>query len=161
MPDPSVNPATPGLLSEYTIVPCFKGDSPSADRDRLNDSTRRTFKLSALLGKHSWRAGMVRAVHEKEEGGSFILASDGAAATKLDTPVGEMLLFHNRNRELSLVEFTCEATSLNEAKQKFSRFLNPFLDQLSYRANIPIHILERTCRDEVHQIQSVEYTTPH
>jgi hypothetical protein len=150
----------PGIPKELVLVPVFP-DSKLSDHERLTDKNMRRFQLRALLGKHSSREGDISATITKNDGDSFVLADNAAVVSKLYSPVGEMFLHHNEKRELSLVEFECEAQTVSGAKGKFLEALTPFLDHLSFVANIPLHILRIVCIDLSHHIQSIEYLGPH
>lgn len=132
-----------------------------SDDERLGDKSLRSFRLAALLGKHSSREVAISAILRKEDGDSFVIAPESAVVTKLYSPGGEMLLHHNSRRELSLVEFSCQARSIGEAKSVFLGVLTPFLDRLSFRCNLPIHIVRVACTDATHCIQSMGYIAPH
>ncbi|AXQ30893.1 hypothetical protein D0B54_20390 [Solimonas sp. K1W22B-7] len=119
------------------------------------------FKLKALLGKHSSREGGISTIMTSEDGDSFIVAGYEDTAGMLHTSVGKMILRHNAKKELALVEFDCNSTSIHEAKHLFLKALTPFLDHLSFLANIPLHIVRVGCLDTVHHIESVDYVGPH
>jgi hypothetical protein len=121
-------PTFPGSLVEWFVVPRFENQDEATG---LDDKSKRMFRLDAVLGKHPWKVGMATTRHEKEDGESFILASDGATAMKMHTPAGDMMLHYNARRECSLVEFSCEATSIAEAKGAFLRGLTPLIDHVS------------------------------
>lgn len=150
----------PGIPGELFVVPDFK-DGSTSDSERLSDGSRRNFRLAALLGKQSSGEGAITAVLLKEDGDSFVVAPDSAVVHKLYSPVGEILIYHNSRRELSLIEFSCLATSIADAKLIFLRAITPFLDRLSFSANIPIHVTRVVCNDTKHGIQSMGYVAPH
>lgn len=150
----------PGVVSELIVVPALV-DECLSDHERLTDTAKRKFELKALLGKHSIREGNISLVLDADEGDSFIVAPDGSSSSMLHSPLGMMVLHHNAKRELSLITFDCEATSLFEARTIFIRALTPFVDHICFLANIPIHIARVSCFDSTHQIQSVEYVGPH
>lgn len=150
----------PGLPGQLVIVPIFKG-SDETDESRLSDESERTFKIKAMLGKHPSSDTNISANIDADSGRSYVIASENAAYTKLATAEGELFLHHNKNREISLVEYQCKAKISRDARTKFLDALNPFLDQISYTANIPLHVTQITCIDTKHSIQSVDYTVPH
>src|SRR5579862_1605215 len=132
---------TPGSFVTTVVVPIFEGKN---EANGFDDKSKRVFRLDTILGKHPSKVGMIKTRHVKDDGESFLIPSDGASAMKLATPAGTMMLYHNTRRECSLVEFSCEATSIDDAKSIFVRGLTPLIDHVSYVANVPIHILEVT-----------------
>lgn len=149
-----------GIPGELVIVPVFK-DRTLSDHERLTDSRIRRFTLKALLGKHSSKETNIKASISEDDGDSFLLAAKEAVHGKLYSPKGVMLLRHNLRKEISLIEFSCDAVSAFDAKAIFQEALTPFLDQMSFLANIPMHLLQMSCFDETHQLQSIGYVAPH
>lgn len=150
----------PGLPSVLHVVPVFK-DGKLSDEERLKDTSIRKFKLRALLGKTTAKDSEISMEFSKNDGDSFVFAHDEAVVTKLYSPAGEIFLYHNIKRELSLIEFECDTETVLSAKNIFIDAVTPFLDHLSFVANIPLHIIKISCIDIKHQIQTMDYLCPH
>ncbi|MBE8232456.1 MAG: hypothetical protein HAW67_01885 [Endozoicomonadaceae bacterium] len=151
---------TPGVLHVAHVVPVFL-DGNLSDEERLKDTSIRKFELKALLGKSTAKDSEISMKFSKDDGDSFVLAHPQAVVSKLYSPTGEIFFQHNSNKELSLIEFECEAETVFAAKNIFIDAIAPFIDRLSFVANIPLHILRISCTDVKHQIQTMDYLCPH
>jgi hypothetical protein len=70
-------------------------------------------------------------------------------------------LFPNAEKRLSTVRFECTTHSSDEARQLFQRIVGPALDHLAYIGNTPLHVVQVTVIDELHQISSTNILCPH
>jgi len=158
---PTHNLDPSGLLGELFVVYAREGDTPHTDRIKLSDKSNRDFFVKASLGKHSESRDDIRMSIPDGTGESYIKAHPDAVVTKLYTSTGEIFIKHNENRELSIAEYTCEATTVSEARDKFLSGFTPYLDHTSYIANIPIHITQIAIHDKKHETRSTIYTSPY
>lgn len=159
IPTQNLDPA--GLLGELFVVYAQEGDTQHTDRIKLSDKSKREFFVEALLGKHSESRDDIRMSILDGAGESYIKAHPDALVTKLYTSTEEIFIKHNKNRELCVAEYSCQATTASEAREKFLSSFSLYLDHTSYVANIPIHITQITIHDKKHEIRSTIYTSPY
>jgi len=150
----------PGIPGELVIVDVVPEDARS-DNERLTDTTIRPFRVTARLSKNPEPTTTINLSTEPESGASHLLAHPRAEFTKIKCRAGEFRLIHNSKREISCIRFTCEAASPKQARAKFLEAVSPFIDFLSYKANVPIFVPLVVCDDERNHLQSINYVGPH
>jgi hypothetical protein len=149
-----------GIRADLVIVAVMENES-RRDVDRLHDTTPRPFKVVARLGKTALAADGINGDFDPEDGESYLSLPDEAVASRVRLDGGMMEFKKNAKAEKSLVEFTCTAISLSEAKSKFLDFALPFLDHQAYVANCPIFVQSIRIEDANNQLHSIDYVSPY
>jgi hypothetical protein len=153
-------PGHPGLPNHMLVVPIFNNDS-RIDEERIQDGELRSFKLQAQLSKYPMATQDLKGDFTKDDGGSFLIALEGAVMCKLEA-LGQRLEIHkNKNNELSFIEYECQANSFEDAKSAFYKFANPVFDFLSFSANCPIYIQQLRIEDKKNQITYFNHNNPY
>lgn len=158
---PTKNLDPPGLLGELSVVYAKEGETTHTDKIKLSDKTEREFFIRASLGKHSVSRDDIRLTIPEGTGESYIKVHPDAKFTKLYSSTGEIFIKHNNKRELCIVEYSCKAKTVLEARKKFLNGFTPYLDHTSYLANIPIHITQISIEDKKNKIYSTIYSSPY
>lgn len=151
--------APPGIAGELIVLDVIDGDHRSDD-DRLHDHSERPFRIQARLSNHPEANEGISVDIDPEGGSSCFLAHPDAVITKLYSPAGPFEILHNKKRELSLVNFSCNATSTKEARQKFLDGVMPFFNYLCFKADLPLFIPLVVCEDQKNNLRAFDYVTP-
>jgi hypothetical protein len=151
----------PGLSGELFVIPVFKKGNVGTNEERLNDKSHRRFSVQAALGKQALQQDGISIGVAEGTGASYIKAPPDATSTKLHSPDGEILIYHNSGGELARVEFECETTSASEARSTFLKTFTPYVDHISFLANVPLYITQVSVRDQKHEIQVAYYLSPY
>jgi hypothetical protein len=167
-PERMTNPASipidklgiPGIPGELVFVDAVPGETRS-DNERLTDTAIRPFRVTARLAKNPEPTSSINLSTQPEHGDSYLLAHPHAKYTKIKCRPGELHLFHNSKREISCIRFTCNAESPKQARAKFLDAVSPFIDYLSFKANVPIFVPLVVCEDERNGLQTINYVGPH
>lgn len=150
----------PGILGELVILD-IRADETRSDQERLSDTSPRQFIVTAKLSRQPLVGSEISAEVDADSGGSYFLAKEDAKYTKIYTPGGALEVHHNASRELSVMKLECVASSTSDAKSKFHEFVVPFLDYLSFRADVPLHIPTVVCEDVKNELRSFNYVGPY
>jgi hypothetical protein len=94
-------------------------------------------------------------------GTSFFKPRSGLLDYSIRTPFALYKLVTNALGEFSGASSRLRANSIGEASSIFLRGIVPFLDHISYIANVPLIIERVQCTDEKNAVQSFAYTTPY
>ncbi|HDR9101592.1 TPA: hypothetical protein QDA86_004991 [Burkholderia vietnamiensis] len=149
-----------GIKGEIHVVPQFASDGRS-DMARLQDDAEREFAVSARLSKTPPSTEQIMGNFDENDGDSYLTAPHDAVMLRAETSEGTFEAKKNRLGELSLVEFTCRATSVSDARSKFQLAVLPFLDKLAYEANCPIFVATTRIEDRQNQCTTVDCTWPY
>lgn len=123
--------------------------SPHEGRDggttSVDDTTERKFRVVAALAKYAPFPSGVSASIEDNEGSSYFVVPQGMTQVNVQGRQGPMQMFTNRAGELARVSQHCMATGWQDALAKFTGELAPFLDHVSYAADVPV-VIEKLCQ---------------
>lgn len=160
IPTEKMGPA--GVFTHLHVVPIFKNDTKS-DEERLRDTTPRKFRISARLAKGIETASNIdiNFDFQKTSGDSLFVVPKNVSYMKIETLEGIFFFHPNEKKCLSTVQFECTSKSSFEARQLFHRIVGPSLDHLAYIGNSPLHVVQVTVIDEVHNISSTEILSPY
>lgn len=86
---------------------------------RLTDSSKRIFKIEALLAKSHSSTDSIQGNFAAEDGGSYLLLPVNVMMERIQCKGGTFEFKKNRKGEQSLVLFECSANSTAKAHQKF------------------------------------------
>jgi hypothetical protein len=149
-----------GVKEELHILAIMENEK-RIDTDRLNDQTKRTFKVFGQLAKNPPAAENIKGDFSAKDGGSYLVMPDTAVMSRIRCAEGMFEIKKNAEGEKSLIEFECDAKNTTEAKQKFRAAVLPFLDYLSYISNCPIIIGMIRVEDTKNDRISIEYVSPY
>ncbi len=155
--------APPGISGTLIIVAEFDREnvSPEHDVPRLDDKDERDFSVSCMFSKETGFSGSISGAVDATLGTSFFKPQPGHSDYAIQTPLGVFNLVTNAQSEFSGVTFRCRANTFQQARSAFHQGLVPFLDYISYVANVPIIIARVNYSDEKNKVQSFEFTTPY
>ena len=151
-----------GTFKYFMIVPKFGPNDTKSD-ERVNDKTPRTFQVSARFSIDSQPLpnATVDFNFDNDSGDSLFLFPGGAAYIDIEIKEGSFKLFPNKNRRLSTARFYCIANSVGEAQQGFGEIIGPVLDHMVYMTNTPLHMVQISAFDELHQISGSNVYSPY
>ncbi len=152
----------PGAQSTLQIVPQFPGHS-SSDQELMNDTSPRPFLVTGLLSRLPTAitpGAEIKSTFAPEDGTSYLLALRGASRMQFTTSFGQFYIKLNPSGEFFTVEYTCIVTSATEARRSFIDSINPTLDHLSYKYDVPVFMENIRVLDEQHQIPYVFVVSP-
>ena len=153
--------APPGVKGELGILLVSK-DEKRSDQDIFQDKRLRRFIIKAQLSKNSYvAANSIKASINENEGKSFLIVPPHILYSKVQSPHGEFVFIHNNSNELSCIKFSCTACSPQEAKSFFHEAVMPFIDNISYKSNCPIHVPLISCEDVDNRFSTINYTSPY
>lgn len=150
----------PGIVTHLHVVPVFQNDR-RGDEERLRDLTQRNFRVTARLAKNNDTQPNINFNFDQGSGDSLFSIPDNAAYLKVETFDGKFFFCPNSERRLSTVRFECTAHSGEEARRQFHKIVGPALDHLAYVANTPLHLVQISVFDELHQISSTDILCPY
>ncbi|BCM24857.1 hypothetical protein ZMTM_11160 [Methyloradius palustris] len=150
----------PGIVTHLHVVPVFQDDRKN-DEKRFRDKTSRNFRVTARLAKSNESQPSINFNFEEGSGDSLFSIPENVAYLKVETFDGKFLFYPNSERRLSTVKFECTAQSAEEARRLFHRIVGPALDHLAYVANTPLHVVQISVVDELHQISSTDILCPY
>ncbi|MDW3686156.1 hypothetical protein RA280_31335 [Cupriavidus sp. CV2] len=150
----------PGIKGELHVVPIFPHD-PRSDLARLQDHSERDFIVSALLLKSPASTGNIKGDFNENDGGSYLTPPQGTETLQAETLHGSFEVLKNHSGELSFLRFTCRATSISDARDRFQLAALPFLDKLSFIANCPLVVGPTRIEDRQNQCTTLEYISPY
>lgn len=151
----------PAGVKEELHILAIMDNEQRLDMDRLNDQTKRSFKVFGLLAKNPPAAENIKGDFSTKDGGSYLVMPDTALMSRIRCAEGMFEIKKNALGEKSLIEFECEAKNTSEAKQKFRAAVLPFIDYLSYISNCPIIIGMLRVEDTKNDRISIEYVSPY
>lgn len=158
IPVEQLGPAgTKGELHVLAIMP----NETRTDESRLNDRTKRSFKVSARLSKAPLPAGDIKGDFSESDGGSYFHIPPEHISSRVRCQEGIFEIKKNPAGEQSLIEFECETTSVPEAKALFLSAALPFLDNQAYLANCPLFITTIRVEDPANLRTSMDYISPY
>src|SRR6185503_13172715 len=95
------------------------------------------------------------------DGESYFQFPEKAVLNKVDCAGGSFEVKKNDRGEQALIEFNCRAVSANDARVQFQSVVLPFLDHLSFIADLPVAVSSIRIFDKKNDSTVVEYTTPY
>src|SRR5215471_13305731 len=127
----------------------------------IQDTREREFRVVAALGKYApFPAGISASIAESE-GSSYFIVPQNVTGVDIKGPSGALRVFTNKAGELARVEQVCVATGWNDAFLKFTRALAPFLDHVSYVADVPVVVEKLYCHDAANGVHVASFKTPY
>jgi hypothetical protein len=150
----------PGVLAHLSVTPIFK-DQKATDIERLQDRSLRAFHVTARLAKHVDTVPNINFNFTPESGDSLFVFPSDSVLLLFETGRGNFTLHPNAQKHLSSIRFECSAHTIQEAKRLFHRIVGPVLDQLAYKANSPLHLVQLTVFDVKHNISATDILCPH
>lgn len=151
-------PGIDGFVFTVEVRPHEGRDGGTASVD---DTRERKFKVIAALAKYAPFPSGISASIEDSEGSSYFVVPQGVTQVNVQGPCGTMQMFTNKAGELARVSQNCVATGWKDALVKFIRSLAPFLDQVSYAADVPVVIEKLYCHDPTNGVHVASFTTPY
>jgi hypothetical protein len=149
-----------GLRAELHILDVVVGEHRS-DEERLQDSSLRTFVVSALLGQSYPPPGNIKVNFDATDGESYIRIPDQYRHSRVRSADGIFEIQKNARGEESLIRFECEARSVREARELFLKIVLPFFDHQAYLANCPLLVTKIKVEDPHNLRVSLEYISPY
>lgn len=150
----------PGVVTHLHVVPVFEGEK-WADEERLRDTTPRGFRVTARFARNNDVQPNINFNFEESSGDSLFSFPEGVTYMKVETFDGQFVVCPNSDRRFSTVKFDCTAQTGEDARRLFHKIVGPALDHLAYVANTPLHVVQVSVLDEVHQISSTDILCPH
>lgn len=151
----------PSGIEEYLVaVDKLRGDKRT-DEEQLRDKEEREFEIKCALGKNFLISDEIQCSIPEGYGESYLLMPKDEEESIIHTHQGKYHVLKNTNNEISLISLACSAHSWQEAFNKFFLGITPFLDFLSYQADIPIVIQKIYCRDKKNNLSVVSYRAPY
>lgn len=160
IPIPKNQLGPPGTVKYFMIVPKL-GPGDKKDEERVNDKTPRNFQVSARFAIDSQPIQITNFNFDDNSGDSLFLFPENAAYINIEIAEGKFTLFPNANQRLSTARFNCIANSVGEAQQGFNEIIGPLLDQMVYITNTPLHMVQVSAFDELHQIHASNVYSPY
>ncbi|TDR36994.1 hypothetical protein DFR29_12630 [Tahibacter aquaticus] len=149
-----------GIRGELDVLAMVPNETRT-DSQRLNDATRRSFKVTARLSKAPIPANDIKGDFNENDGTSYIYLPEGSRLGRVRCPDGVFEIQKNELGQQSLIEFSCEACSATEARALFHKTALPFLDHLAYVANCPMFVVGLRIDDPNNLRTTVDYISPH
>lgn len=150
----------PGIVTHLHVVPVFQNDR-RRDEERLRDLTPREFRVTARLAKNNEAQPSINFSFHEASGDSLFSTPDNVAYLQVETVGGKFFFYPNNEKRLSTVRFDCVARSGDEARRLFHKIVGPALDHLAYVANTPLHVVQISVFDQLHQISSTDILCPY
>lgn len=150
----------PSLVDYFILLDKIDGDLRK-DTDRLNDKSKRTFAVKALLSKELFFDQKVDFTINEKVGGSFFVLPPNAVKMLIPNTFGIFTCYKNEANELSLISTNIDTNSWEEAFQIFFKVVTPFLDHLSFLTNTPFIISKVNCRDIENNYSVHSYEVPY
>ncbi len=150
----------PGVPGHLVIVDKLEGDKRTDD-EQLHDKSERLFHVAAILSKAPLVDENIDLAIDAERGASYVNAHEDAVTSLVKTSFGQISFSHNSRRELAKIDFDCAAHSIDEALQTFHTAVSPFLNHISYVANVPLYLARTECYDHKNHVHGYNYTNPH
>lgn len=132
-----------------------------SDDERLKDSSKRRFIVSALLECSHLPPGDIKTDFNPDDGSSYFLVPDGYVMSRVRCPEGVFDVKKNASGEQAYVVFECDANGVAEAKELFLKGFLPFLDHQTYLANCPAVLGTIRVEDPRNLRTSIEYVSPY
>jgi hypothetical protein len=150
----------PGIVTHLHVVPVF-GNDKRGDEERLRDLTPRNFRVTARLAKNNEAQPSINFSFDEGSGDSLFSTPDNVVCLKVETVGGKFAFYPNSEKRLSTVRFDCTARSGGEARRLFHKVVGPALDHLAFVANTPLHVVQISVFDELHQTSSTDILCPY
>jgi hypothetical protein len=150
----------PGVRGELHILGKTADDHRS-DESQLYDRTERTFTVVGRLAKAPADTEEIKGNFGPNEGSSYLLLPQEVALGRVRCAQGMFEFNKNQAGEKSIVEFECTAHDTTEARWKFQEAVLPFLDYLSYIANVPVVVSTVRIEDRKNDRIVIEYVSPY
>ncbi|GBD88135.1 hypothetical protein BMS3Abin03_02070 [bacterium BMS3Abin03] len=150
----------PSSVDYMVILDQIEGDTRK-DENRLNDKSKRTFEVKALLSKALFFNQRVDFSIDEKAGSSFFVIPPNAVKMLIPNTFGVFTCYKNEANELSLITTNIEANGWEEAFQIFFKVVSPFLDHLSFLTNSPFIISKVFCRDKKNDYSVHSYEVPY
>lgn len=149
-----------GTKDELTALAMVENEARE-DYARLHDKEPRKFRVSARLGKAPAPPEGIKGDFTPEDGASYLLGFPGADFYRVyvDGLTAEFKL--NSKKEHSVIEIECISKDRNEAKNVFLAAMTPFIDHMSFLANVPVVIDTIRIEDLKNQSTTVCFVTPY
>jgi hypothetical protein len=150
----------PSSVDYMVILDQIENDN-RRDEDRLNDKSKRTFDVKALLTKALFFSQNIDFSIDEKSGSSFFVIPPNAVKMLIPTTFGIFTCYKNEHNELSLITTEIEAAGWKETFQIFFKVVSPFLDHLSFLTNAPFIISKVFCRDKKNDFSVSSYEVPY
>ena len=149
-----------GMRGELHILGMVPGANRT-DHERLTDTSRRHFTVSALLGRSHSPPGDIKGDFSSEDGSSYFLVPKGCVMSRVRCPEGVFDIKRNSRGEQAYVVFECDAAGVREAKELFLKVFLPFLDHQAFLANCPVVLGTLKVEDSANIRTALEYVSPY
>ena len=150
----------PGI-DNYIIIEDVLKDDKRRDEDRFKDDSLREFEVIGSLARFLPFTEDIKCSVAEGEGTSYFLMTEGSEKAKVSTPFGNYHLQPNGRGELATIRHVSSFSTWQAAIGNFISGISPFLDRLSFVANVPV-VFERVhCRDRKNDLHIVSYKTPY
>jgi len=150
----------PSSVDYFVLLDKIEGDARK-DENRLNDKTKRTFEVKALLSKELFFNQKVDFSIDEKAGSSFFVLPPNAVKMLIPNTFGVFACHKNEANELSLITTDIDTNGWEEAFQIFFKVVSPFLDHLSFITNSPFIISKVYCRDKKNDYSVHSYEVPY
>lgn len=158
IPVEDLGPAgTKGELHVLAMMP----SETRTDEERLNDTSSRSFKITARLAKAPLPAGNIKGDFSADDGGSYFHIPPDQAFARVRCREGMFEIKTNAAGEQAIVEFECQSTGVAKAKTLFLSAVLPYLDRQAYLANCPLFVTSIRVEDPTNLRTSMDYVSPH
>jgi hypothetical protein len=151
----------PSSCTDYLVlVDKIEGDRRK-EKERLHDNSNRQFFIKALFSKELFFNKKVDLELDDNSGSSFFIVPPKTVKILIPTSLGVFTAYKNNENELSSITADIITNGWDESFKIFYKVVTPFLDHLSFIANIPLIISKIYCRDVKNNLSVYKYEVPY
>ena len=149
-----------GIKGQLVLAPVWKDKRRSSDKWVI-DETKRIFQISARLSKTPLEAEEISGSFTEDDGGSYLHIPESYLSKRVQCSEGAFELKTNKQGQEAIIEFECEADSMQNARAIFMQAILTLLDQQAYISNSPLFVTSLRMLDVDHSVTSLDYTSPY
>lgn len=153
--------APPGISGDLRSVQQKPDASDAETRAALSDATERDFEVRCVCFRDSGFTRDVSAQTTFDVGTSFFEPPQDSAPGSFQSGALTFEVVLNKDREIAGFRSRFRASSVHEARSRFSTALTPVLDHLAYLANTPLIVSSPCVNDEKNLVWVFGYTSPY
>lgn len=150
----------PGVATSLVVLANF-ADGRYDGKDRVGDTTPRSFEVRARFSKHPVEYSEIHADCSAEIGSSYFRLPPGVDQLEAGVAVGTTIVLEGNSRgEIASANFTTIARTALEARVMFDSAISHFCDRLSYIHAVPVIIGVVAVRDVSNEVQYTYLQSP-
>jgi hypothetical protein len=153
--------APPGISGDLWSVQQKPDAGDAETRAALSDATEHDFEVRCVCFRDSGFTREVSAQTTFEVGASFFEPPQDSAPGIFQSGTLTFEVVLNKDREIAGFRSRLRASSVHEARSRFSAALTPVLDHLAYLANTPLIVSSPSVNDEKNLVWVFGYTSPY